>query len=101
MMWLVLAQTFTYGLNHEALTGAQRVGSAFIDGENALTFQLLNLNLGYSNNLYSPSGIGTSGKPLYVTNYFGLGYALSVFEASVIMTYNADFLHSTTYPGKD
>ncbi len=100
MMWLVLvSQTYTYGLNHEALTGAQRVGSAFIDGENALTFQLFNLNMGYSNVLYNT--LGTSGKPLYLTNYFGLGYALSVFEASVILNYNADFLHSTTDPGDD
>jgi len=102
MMWLVLvSQTYTYGLNHEALTGAQRVGSAFIDGENALTFQLLNLNLGYSNTLYTPPALGVEGKPLYATNYFGLGYALSVFEASVILPYSADFLHSVTGPGDE
>ncbi len=98
MMWIVLVAQ-TYGLNHEALTGAQRVGSAFIDGENALTFQLLNLNLGYSNNLYSAFGV--EGKPLYATNYFGLGYALSVFEASVVLPYSADFLHSVVGPGDE
>ena len=90
MMWMVLAQTITYGLNYEGLTGAQRISSAFIDGENALTLQLFNFNLGYSNTPYNAPG--TSGKPLYMTDYLGLGYAMSAFELSVILNYSADFV---------
>ena len=88
--FLLIAQTETYlyGLNYEALTGTRRVGSAFVDGINALTFHLINLNYEYSANDYTLNG--KQGKPFIGSQFFGFGYSLAPFEASVIMKYFGD-----------
>ncbi|MEO0223893.1 MAG: carboxypeptidase regulatory-like domain-containing protein [candidate division WOR-3 bacterium] len=88
--FLLIAQTETYfyGLNYEALTGTRRVGSAFVDGINALTFHLINLNYEYSASDYTLNN--KQGKPFIGSQFFGFGYSLAPFEASVIMRYFGD-----------
>ncbi|MCS7244990.1 MAG: carboxypeptidase regulatory-like domain-containing protein [candidate division WOR-3 bacterium] len=81
-------ETYLYGLNYEALTGTRRVGSAFVDGINALTFHLINLNYEYSASNYILNG--KTGKPFIGSQFFGFGYSLAPFEASVIMKYFGD-----------
>ena len=88
--FLLIAQTETYfyGLNYEALTGTRRVGSAFVDGINALTFHLINLNYEYSASDYTLNN--KLGKPFIGSQFFGFGYSLAPFEASAIMRYFGD-----------
>jgi len=88
--FLLITQTeiYLYGLNYEALTGTRRVGSAFIDGINALTFHLININYEYSASDYTLNN--KLGKPFIGSQFFGFGYSLAPFEASVIMKYFGD-----------
>lgn len=90
LTFILIAQTETYfyGLNYEALTGTRRVGSAFVDGINALTFHLINLNYEYSASDYTLNN--KIGKPFIGSQFFGFGYSLAPFEASVIMRYFGD-----------
>ncbi len=92
-MIVILISQYWFGQNYESLTGNMRTGSAFIDGKNALTFHFVNLNFQYANSPYQ--FLGFTGKPFFVTNYFGIGYSLNPFEASVLLNYNLDVLHST------
>jgi|GEM_PF-1036598 len=87
---LLIAQSeiYLYGLNYEALTGTRRVGSAFVDGINALTFHLININYEYSASDYTLNN--KIGKPFIGSQFFGFGYSLAPFEASVIMKYFGD-----------
>ncbi len=82
------SEVYLYGLNYEALTGTRRVGSAFVDGINALTFHLINLNYEYGKDDYIIKG--KQGTPFIGSQFFGFGYSLAPFEASVIMRYLGD-----------
>ncbi|MEO0159603.1 MAG: carboxypeptidase regulatory-like domain-containing protein [candidate division WOR-3 bacterium] len=88
LLLVAQTETYLYGLNYEALTGTRRVGSAFVDGINALTFHLININYEYSSSDYVLNG--KQGKPFIGSQFFGFGYSLAPFEASVIMKYFGD-----------